>query len=130
MTLDPRLYGLAPVERDAHEGVQYLTMAGLMKRLNVRSETTIRSNRALMAMRRTLSPGVHRWIPAEVDAYVAGLATPPEATSRRAGHKQIIAKARRQRDLGYRKTIAESRNAALRAKVDEKMKLYREGKLA
>lgn len=72
--LDPRLYGIAPKEADAHEGAVLWTKEGVMRYLGI-SETTLRLTPDLMRLRRVIAPRVFRWIPDEVRAYVASLPT-------------------------------------------------------
>lgn len=74
--LDARLYGIAPLEYDAHDGVVYLTMVGVMKRLDI-SESTLRRNPELMRLRRVLGPRTYRWHPDDIDAYQASQEPPP-----------------------------------------------------
>ena len=70
--LDPLLHGIAPIERDVHAGTVYLTMAGLMRKLGV-SRAWVYRMPGLMSLRRTLSPGVMRWLEHEVDEYFRAL---------------------------------------------------------
>lgn len=74
--LDPRLYGVAPVEADAHDGAVLWTMAAVLKYVGI-SETTLRLTPELMRLRRVIRPRVYRWIPDEVRAYVANLPKGP-----------------------------------------------------
>lgn len=74
--LDPRLYGIAPKEADAHDGQVLWTAEAVMRYIGI-SETQLRLTPDLMRLRRTISPRVHRWIPDEVRAYVANLPTGP-----------------------------------------------------
>jgi predicted DNA-binding transcriptional regulator AlpA len=67
--LDPRLYGIAPVERVVQDGVVYLTMAGVCNKLSI-SESTLRRMPALMAKRIPLRPRSFVWRMEDVDAYV------------------------------------------------------------
>lgn len=69
--VDPRRHGIAPDELVVgDDGDVYMTLAGLMRRLAV-SESTIRRNTGLMALRRAVGPNTFRWRKADVDAYLA-----------------------------------------------------------
>ncbi len=68
--LDPRVYGLAPVTSDAHGDDVLWTILGVMQYLGIKSETTIRANAALMALKVVVSPGIVRWRPSDIKQYV------------------------------------------------------------
>jgi predicted DNA-binding transcriptional regulator AlpA len=125
MTHDERLYGIAPVERDAHHGTVYLTMFGVMQKLGM-SEATMRRNPGLMALRKVLGANTFRWIESEVAAYVAQQSATPKPSK-----KQI-------RDHVYRVGLTghdvqagmvrgKKRDSALQALMDAKMAAYHKG---
>lgn len=60
MPLDPRIYGIAPLERETHDGVVYLTKVGVLKKLDI-SEATLRRMEPLMALRIPISPKKFLW---------------------------------------------------------------------
>lgn len=103
--LDPRLYGIAPVEADAHDGQVLWTAEGVMKYLGI-SETTLRLSSDLMRLRRVIAPRTYRWIPDEVRAYVAALPKGPVPLTVQKAlsvDRQRVKKARQTRE--HRKTM-------------------------
>jgi hypothetical protein len=118
--LDPRLYGIAPKEFDAIGDTVYLTMVGVMKRLNI-SESTLRRNEGLMKLRKVLGPNTYRWHPKDVDAYVASLDTTPKLSR--------LEKIKRTQKLGEgtirsRKAYRHVAAAPLKAMMAEKLNAY------
>jgi hypothetical protein len=119
--LDERLYGIAPKERDAHDGVVYLTMVGVLKKLKI-SESTLRRNAGLMALRRVIGPGTYRWHPNDIDEYSAAQKEPlPDV--------QTMKKNRRRKALGHHgiaegRKRGQQRDAALQATLAAKMQAY------
>lgn len=104
MPLDPRIYGLAPLERETHDGVVYLTKVGVMNRLDI-SEATLRRLEPLMAKRIAISPRKFLWRIEDVDAYVESQR--PKLTVREARqkvrHKRLVTAGRKARsDAGVR----------------------------
>ena len=71
--LDPRLYGIAPVESEAHGGRPYLTLAGVLNRLQIGEDTFRRHHGALLRQRIMLSPQCYRWRLEDVDRYMTEL---------------------------------------------------------
>ena len=102
--LDPRIYGLAPLERETHDGVVYLTKVGVMKQLDI-SEATLRRLEPLMAKRIAISPRKFVWRREDVQAFVESQR--PTLTVREARqkvrHKRLVTTGRKQRaDAGMR----------------------------
>jgi hypothetical protein len=121
--LDPRLYGIAPEEFVAHGDTVYLTMVGVMKRLNI-TESTLRRNEGLMRLRRVLGPRTYRWHPKDVDAYVASLDTTPKPS-----RKELI---ERTQQIGGAKLRANGLARQLKARslqsiMAEKLAAYHSG---
>lgn len=98
--LDPRLYGIAPKEAEAHDGQVLWTMEAVLRYIGI-SETQLRLTPDLMRLRRTISPRVHRWIPDEVRAYVANLPTGPTPLAVTKALKVSRQKVRAQRKSRY-----------------------------
>jgi len=113
--LDPRLYGVAPVERDVHNGKMWYTMAGVLRSLNISESTLRRHHGELLAKRRVLGPNTFRWDPDEVDAYKAAITPPP--TLRK--DVPVVARKRAERD--------QMRFDRLRALMDTKLANYHKG---
>ena len=74
--LDPRLYGIAPREAEAHDGEVLWTLEGVALYVGC-SPDSIRRNPDLMRLRKAIRPRVYRWIPDDVRAYVKALGQPP-----------------------------------------------------
>ena len=121
MALDERLYGIAPQERDVHDGVVYLTMVGVLKRLDI-SETTLRKNPALMALRKSLGPRTYRWNPADIDAYMAAQDRPlPDA---RVMKRRLRSAAQGHRGIAEGRKRGKARDQAMQAIMAEKLRAY------
>ena len=116
---DERVYGAAPVEQTIVEGEVFLTLAGVMKMCHLRSETSVRANPGLMAIRCQLSPKKFVWPRDEVVAYVK--------QQRRAGRlskserAKELAKAARRAHIGQKARAGKRGDAALKAVMDAKM---------
>lgn len=113
--LDPRLYGHAPVELEPIDGEVYLTMVGVLKKLQI-GEWKLRQTPELMAMRKVLGTRTHRWLKSDIDAYMRRQHQPAVQLTRKERKRRLLEWDERRRKG---KTIPRStpRNSELAAKL-------------
>lgn len=125
MPYDERVYGVAPTEQEIHNGDVFLTMVGVMKLCHIRSETSLRANAALMALRCELSPRKFVWPRDEVIAYVLMQQRGTRRDPKRRSHS--IAVAAKAEGVKRRRIAGERSDSALQRVMAEKMDAYRAG---